>query len=465
MVFKLISAVITRFLFIVLSVIASWRVTWVKDNEFYWLLIILNIPLVVEMILNLTRRRGNDYKWFSPATFLFLVSIIPSVWILELDQNKTLADSECNTLDSAENFRRLSKLLMNINNTEQIESAGVSDYFRESSGGPTFSGVAYIHVPDHPGLPLVTAAQPVFRLADREHFIVEYVLPQCVFAVRSLHSILVYGPAHVPSPGSVQDDILIFSRSLEEHRVHVRRVLQWLLEKQLLVKAEKYEFHAQTTPFLGHDQEHHQRNYEPAIPLQLMAVKQLGNYEPAIPLQPRTVISSEKILSLVCASDWILALHQLLLILLILGKWLLPTAGKLTRNQLSQLLLTFVGTAADILEFTSETLFDIKGRSWVMVYVILAVWTWSMLQFPLHFSVIQDSSDDVTEPAPSLLSRINPDTWAIVEAFLIQDGPFLLARLIVMIYFKVIHQMLIFFTIKNFLVVILNIYRLTVLEK
>ena len=62
----------------------------------------------------------------------------------------------------------------------------------------------------------------------------------------------------------------------------------------------------------------------------------------------------------VCANDWILALHQILLILLIIGKWLLPAAGELTRDQLSQLLLIFVGTAADILEFTSETLTDMK---------------------------------------------------------------------------------------------------------
>lgn len=62
----------------------------------------------------------------------------------------------------------------------------------------------------------------------------------------------------------------------------------------------------------------------------------------------------------VCANDWILALHQILLILLILGKWFLPVAGDLTRDQLSQLLLMFVGTAADILEFTSETLSDIR---------------------------------------------------------------------------------------------------------
>ena len=63
---------------------------------------------------------------------------------------------------------------------------------------------------------------------------------------------------------------------------------------------------------------------------------------------------------LLCANDWILALHQVLLILLIVGKWLLPAAAEVNRDKLSQLLLIFVGTAADILEFTSETMSDIK---------------------------------------------------------------------------------------------------------
>lgn len=68
----------------------------------------------------------------------------------------------------------------------------------------------------------------------------------------------------------------------------------------------------------------------------------------------------DQLLSTVCPNDWILALHQVLLILLIIGKWLLPLGGGVTREELSQLLLIFVGTAADILEFTSETLSDVK---------------------------------------------------------------------------------------------------------
>ncbi|XP_027145536.1 transmembrane protein 26 isoform X2 [Larimichthys crocea] len=283
MFFKFFCAVVTRCLFIFISLVGVWRVVWVKNNGLYWFLTILYLPLVAEMILTLKRRSGNDYK-----------CIIPSLWILELHhlENKS-ADSTCEKLDSTENIKSLFRLWMNSTNGSE--------------------------------------------------------------------------------------------------------------------------------------------------PLQ------------GIPL------------SLVCANDWILALHQILLILLILGKWLLPAAGELTRDQLSQLLLIFVGTAADILEFTSESLSDIKDSSPAMVYIILAVWTWSMLQFPLHFSVIGASSDDLSEPAPSRLAHLRTDIWSTVEALFIQDGPFLVVRLTVMIYFNVVHQMLIFFAIKNFLVVILNIYRLCVL--
>jgi len=43
-------------------------------------------------------------------------------------------------------------------------------------------------------------------------------------------------------------------------------------------------------------------------------------------------------------------LEQLLLLCLILGRWLLPK-GDLTHDQLSELLLVYIGTAADICEF------------------------------------------------------------------------------------------------------------------
>ncbi|KAK7902066.1 hypothetical protein WMY93_018835 [Mugilogobius chulae] len=284
MIVKFACAIVTRALFILVSLLG------------YWLLTFFFLPLVIEMIFTLWRRKGNDYKWFSPPIFLFLISIIPSFWLLELHHQQNKANvRECRSLDSWENLNRL-----------------------------------------------------------------------------------------IPTNDSVNS----------------------------------------TTSFL----------------------KDIG-----------------RAVSSVCLNDWILALHQILLILLIIGKWLLP-AGGVTRDQLSQLLLIFVGTAADILEFTSETLSDVKDKSPQLVYVILAVWTWSMLQFPFHFAVVNsDSEGEEGVQDVSLMKKHSTDVWSIVEALFIQDGPFFLVRLTVMTYFHVFHQMLIFFTIKNLLVILLNLYRLVVI--
>lgn len=48
------------------------------------------------------------------------------------------------------------------------------------------------------------------------------------------------------------DNILYFSRSAQEHVLHVRQVLQRLLENQLFVKAKKCDFHRSTIAFLGY---------------------------------------------------------------------------------------------------------------------------------------------------------------------------------------------------------------------
>lgn len=48
------------------------------------------------------------------------------------------------------------------------------------------------------------------------------------------------------------DDMPLFSKDLDEHKQHVRKVLQRLLENKLRVKAEKCEFHASSVSFFGY---------------------------------------------------------------------------------------------------------------------------------------------------------------------------------------------------------------------
>ena len=48
------------------------------------------------------------------------------------------------------------------------------------------------------------------------------------------------------------DDILIYSKSHEEHKQHLRTALQLLREKQLHAKFSKCEFWMEEIAFLGH---------------------------------------------------------------------------------------------------------------------------------------------------------------------------------------------------------------------
>ncbi|XP_077311556.1 transmembrane protein 26 isoform X1 [Lithobates pipiens] len=285
--FVFLSAVLTRLLFFLHSLVGVWRVTEIKRNPMYWLLALLNLLLCIETVLTLKLRKGRGLKWCSPPIFCYLVSIVPSLWLLEINH-------------------------------------------------------------DH---------------------------QECVNSNKSMDVI-----------GTASSDILS---------------------------------------------------------------------------QANTLISS------ICQSAWTLGLHQTFLLLLIIGRWFLPIGAGITRDQLSQLLLMFVGTAADILEFTSETMEVVVVReNIILIYSILAIWTWSMLQFPLDLAVqnigCQQGSSSKRRLC-LLFCRYSADLWNIGITLLIQDGPFLICRIILMAYFGVVNQMLVFFAAKNALVVMLQLYRLIVL--
>ncbi|XP_077998823.1 transmembrane protein 26-like [Glandiceps talaboti] len=214
--------------------------------------------------------------------------------------------------------------------------------------------------------------------------------------------------------------------------------------------------------------------------------------------------------------EWALAMEQILLFILIIGRWILPK-GEITRDQLSQLLLVYIGVAADIIEFFEVFKEDTVKYNKDLIYTTLTLWTWSLMQFTLVVTVTmarktrlatsQAPDPEVQtkkllkllriprlnrkvdpmdpnlsrEPEPGLIIPVRPedeeyedlspkcaclenDVWGIVVTLLLQDGPFLLFRLILIIKYSVVTHMNIFFTIKNILIIILQVYRLVVLH-
>ncbi|KAJ8706563.1 hypothetical protein PYW07_012641 [Mythimna separata] len=206
-------------------------------------------------------------------------------------------------------------------------------------------------------------------------------------------------------------------------------------------------------------------------------------------------------------------IEQFLMLTLIVGRWLLPK-GDLTRDQLSQLLLVYIGTAADIIEFFESFKDEKVATEKVLVLLTLAIWSWSLMQFTVVLMATKSTAADIieffdsfkdekvaTEKVLVLLtlaiwswslmqftvvltatksrksrgtanrSDINSracccsiEVCAIMMNIALQDAPFLAFRLLIICHYKIINYMNMFFTCKNTLVILLQIYRLYVLH-
>ncbi|KAA0189338.1 Transmembrane protein 26 [Fasciolopsis buskii] len=88
-------------------------------------------------------------------------------------------------------------------------------------------------------------------------------------------------------------------------------------------------------------------------------------------------------------------LEQLLLLSVIVGRWLMPREG-LTRDQLSQLLLINIGTAADILELFEAFNEQVVRENDLLRTVILCLWQASLIQFCFNKTALREVSNDKT---------------------------------------------------------------------
>ena len=166
--------------------------------------------------------------------------------------------------------------------------------------------------------------------------------------------------------------------------------------------------------------------------------------------------------------DWVLELQQVQVVLLIAGRWLLPR-GSLTRDQLSQLLLVYIGIGADIIEFVGESLGEQTVIcNQVLITVILLIWSWSLGQFTLVLTSVSIDSGTKRRRESAFSGRFGgccgSEIWALCIAIVTQDGPFLVMRLYLIISSGTVNQLILFFTVKNFTVIVLQLYRISILR-
>jgi len=168
--------------------------------------------------------------------------------------------------------------------------------------------------------------------------------------------------------------------------------------------------------------------------------------------------------------SFVYTIEQLTLLILIIGRWMLPK-GVITRNQLSQLLLVYFGIAFDIMELFY--LFDERPivTSHTLQHVILAIWTGSLLQFTIVLTTIKTGRQRQWTEMRGGHRLVHGMThwrccqteiWGLLAIVILQDGPFLALRLYCFS-LGIFGYSLLFYTVKNVLIVILEAYRFAVL--
>nr|XP_054758389.1 transmembrane protein 26-like [Lytechinus pictus] len=180
-----------------------------------------------------------------------------------------------------------------------------------------------------------------------------------------------------------------------------------------------------------------------------------------IDIEPASLLS-------MTTSSWLLIIHQSLLLLLVLERFLLPKIGssEVSREHLTLMMLVYIASAADILEFVSEGMrVEVLTCDRVLLLAVMVIWSWSLLQYTLGpcSTTIWSSSEDLSWDGTTSSSLLSVCPWEIkdiVVAIFLQDGPFLVMRIYFLIRFNEFDETTFFFAGKNVFILVLQIYHL-----
>jgi len=89
------------------------------------------------------------------------------------------------------------------------------------------------------------------------------------------------------------------------------------------------------------------------------------------------------------------------MLMMILGRWLLPTVQGMTKDSLSQLLLVNLAMCADIIEFFDILKLTFVKSSPTHIATILCLWTWSLMQFPFNTMSKLEEEESTNDRKPA----------------------------------------------------------------
>uniref|UniRef100_H3BIP0 Transmembrane protein 26 n=2 Tax=Latimeria chalumnae TaxID=7897 RepID=H3BIP0_LATCH len=193
-------------------------------------------------------------------------------------------------------------------------------------------------------------------------------------------------------------------------------------------------------------------------------------FGPMIPGDANIYLQLYGRLSSITTAQWVTGLEQIMLLVLVLGRWLMPK-GDMTRYQLSQLLMVHLGLGADILDIFDLFKHPTANTDKLIVIAGLSFCSWATIQFQL---VLAHTKSQEPRAAGAQTKEMEEErsaccckeqgcctskVWSLLITIVTQDGPFLAYRLYFLIVIGFVNQTMIFFLSKNSLVVLLEIYR------
>ncbi|KAH3861290.1 transmembrane protein 26-like [Dreissena polymorpha] len=162
---------------------------------------------------------------------------------------------------------------------------------------------------------------------------------------------------------------------------------------------------------------------------------------------------------------WAIIIEESLVYLLVFSRWLLPR-GKVTRIFLADLLLEFLAIASDIMELLAVFDESAVRQNGKLTIVIMAVWSASFVQF-IPILVHKKRFQHVRSPKVPCITRCFSDKFVEIVVTLmsicLQDLPFLVVRLYIVIEIQILTYSLLFFILKNLVSLMLLCYRLIVI--
>ncbi|CAF2631059.1 unnamed protein product [Rotaria sp. Silwood2] len=84
--FDILKAIIIRVIFALHATIAIIRIVIAKGDYWYLLNMCGVNFLLIELVITVITRKGKEPKWFSPCFFLYICTMIPPIWFLEINR-------------------------------------------------------------------------------------------------------------------------------------------------------------------------------------------------------------------------------------------------------------------------------------------------------------------------------------------------------------------------------------------